>query len=535
MNGLLRYDPLTQVCIIHFLNDFQAIFPNVLSNQELMDLIVKNMPGNIMFNQDLEDKVVGLYDGYCIKTIRELEGVYLRKVLFHEFIHVITKCALFNLYSEYSDLIEGLTTLCEERFVEYYGIGQKRRRVNGYIPDLVRELNVATDDQLLTTFLKSPDSIYKCFYPLEYLDEDVIPRRRFFNTFSRFIEDNKDIISMSKDKVADSLLDPVLISCERDILFQYYVRCMSGEIEFSFDKLEEVYFNQIKPDIDLYIQFMKEEITLGNLDINNTFGDSNLIDLYKISELNGDIFDEFIDFDSNEIEWLAANYFGFGAYLDKVVNAIDLANHDTTLDEYYDKYDNFNKLKCFYSKLMELLLYGFFTEDKVRDCRFVLGDEEIDSYMTKDYFLHRDSCELLLSAIFDESEYNIDSCLFKNSNDDVTMLIYDGFSYYPYSFQDVLSRVETIKNPSKKNYLRMFINQFNNCDCIYLNTSSEFFEDGDFVNIFIPNGNNFTGFYFRFDFSKNTLSRSTEILEFNGEEKSVFNDDSKYFEFKREF
>ena len=82
------YNKETCVAVREFIKDFQAIFPGLLSEEELINRITKYMKHNIDFNADLDERVMGEYTKNQVfigKNVKE-KG----QVLFHEMIHVIT-------------------------------------------------------------------------------------------------------------------------------------------------------------------------------------------------------------------------------------------------------------------------------------------------------------------------------------------------------------------------------------------------------------------------------------------------------------
>lgn len=158
-----KYNLETRDAIKNFIDDFMGIFPGLLSEEELLRRITSNMHKNIDFKATLGENIAGQYKDNQVLVSKDTVDV--RKVLFHEFIHVITDC-LYVREFEYHNFIEGLTTLAEEKYVEYKKIDMKKRRhVNGYIPTFVRQINFVKDNRLLEMFLTNPSDIYKLFHP----------------------------------------------------------------------------------------------------------------------------------------------------------------------------------------------------------------------------------------------------------------------------------------------------------------------------------------------------------------------------------
>ena len=99
-----RYNLETKQAIKDFIEDFMGIFPWLLSEEELLRRITSNMHKNIVFDATLGENIAGQYKENQVFVSKDIKDV--RKVLFHEFIHVITDC-LFVRELEYHNFIEG--------------------------------------------------------------------------------------------------------------------------------------------------------------------------------------------------------------------------------------------------------------------------------------------------------------------------------------------------------------------------------------------------------------------------------------------
>ena len=130
MDLLNKYDERTTKAIWEFIEDFQAIFPGLLSKEELIMRINTNLK-SINFEADLDDKTLGRYVNNNILINKKVfeKG----QTLFHEFIHVITDGA-FLQNKDYKNFIEGMTTLAEEKYMQYKEIKKPkyRRNINFY-------------------------------------------------------------------------------------------------------------------------------------------------------------------------------------------------------------------------------------------------------------------------------------------------------------------------------------------------------------------------------------------------------------------
>ena len=231
MDLLNKYDERTTKAIWEFIEDFQAIFPGLLSKEELIMRINTNLK-SINFEADLDDKTLGRYVNNNILINKKVfeKG----QTLFHEFIHVITDGA-FLQNKDYKNFIEGMTTLAEEIYMQYKEIKKPkyRRNINGYIPTFVRELNFITDGEALEQFLVSPESVSDSFLSvlLKFdLPPSVISKNKKNLEFNSFLRTNEAIVLNAIMGNSDQVIVPMIIELEKKILQQYFLRIKTNKV-----------------------------------------------------------------------------------------------------------------------------------------------------------------------------------------------------------------------------------------------------------------------------------------------------------------
>lgn len=170
----------------------------------------------------------------------------------------------------------------------------------------------------------------------------------------------------------------------------------------------------------------------------------------------------------------------------------------------------------------------------LKGCRYIIGNEDFSSFTTKNSFVNLSDADRLLNAIFNNDCYEINDCFIIDRDDNVKLIINEGSCYYPKSYDEVCADLNNIENEAVKNYMKQYISAFKNCSCIY---AHEVFcySDDILYNFIINDGNDYYYHSLIFDYKENKIKRTVTPLDFNGKAHSIFNDDSKYFEFKREF
>ena len=314
------YDHDTVCAIEEFILDFEAIFPGLLSREEILKRITTNMKNNIQFNASFsEENVSGRYANSTVFISKNIKNK--KQVVFHEMIHVLTQCDFIDDFC-YRHFIEGITTLAEEMYVKYKGTnnGKNKRNVNGYIPAFVRQLNFIKDGKLLEEFIKDPNQIYKLFYSKVYRYNLCFGRddKDFQREMECIARKNENIVLMAKKKCSDQSINPVVKELEEDILEQYLTSVYSGLEKFNSSKLVALYNMQFQPNILKYIDFFKELLSQNIISEDDIKECEKLGIFYSLVE-SGLSIDELelrvYDFTKSELDFIASMVFGYSLYI----------------------------------------------------------------------------------------------------------------------------------------------------------------------------------------------------------------------------
>lgn len=519
------YNEETIRAVKEFICDFQVIFPGLLTEDELISRIIKNMHHNIDFNADLDEMHMGEYTNHKVfigKNIKE-KG----QVLFHEMIHVITD-GYFIINFEYRNFIEGLTTLAEELYVKYKGIKMPkfRRNVNGYVPTFVRELNFVKDGNLLRQFIKNPDEVYKVFFPklLKYnlpFGHDDKDYQREMNEFARR---NETITLMAKQKESDQEMRPLIKVVEETILEQYVTSICIGYEKFNSKKFLELYEMQMYPNIVRYVGVLNELLRDGKInkiDITNCGKLGVIYTLCNSSNIDVDI----SEFNENELEWLASEVFGFSNY---IYDSQELISDDTDIDKLFDERDYYLEVMPIYKQLIEEVINGELDLDIIKDCRLRRSKVVDKSYSAHEYLLNAEkrADERLLDIIFGVEENRIGIyCL---EDDKGIQVIKSGeFFYYPTDSVSFMTQV-MVSNSDYSEAIYNYLEKYSNCGVMYVDRVVDYDLD-DFgncdVNLFVLRGSDLLKVKLTLD--KGKIVEEVNIVTFMEDGKSIFEKDTK--------
>ena len=524
------YNNETVLAIREFIVDFQAIFPGLLSEEELINRIITNMKHNIDFNADLDDKVMGEFSNgkvFIRKDIKE-KG----QVLFHEMIHVITHGNFVKEFG-YINFIEGIVTLAEEMYVRYKGIKMPvdRRNVNGYIPTFVREINFVKDGELLRAFIKDPAGIYKLFLPklLKYKlpfgnsDDD------YFFELRNIARCNENIVLMAKNRCSDQEICPSIKRLEEDILDQYISSVIVGNEKFNGDKYLMLYNMQLYPNIMKFIDGFNEFISNGlisSIDINKC-GKLGVFYSLCSNDTSADIRNINVDvshFTNNELEWLASRVFGFSNYLYDSQELIDV---DVDIDKLFDEIDYYNEVMPIYRQIMEGIICGDIDIDSIRNCNLRRSKISDNSYSAFEYLLNieKSANERLLEVIFGVLGDKLGIyCL--EDNEGIKVIRNGEFFYYPNDSISFLTRIMVCKS----NYSELIYNymkKYSDCDVIYCDSVIEMdIEDfsGCDINIFVLKGTDL--FKVKLSLVEGSIKEEVSLVKFMDNGKSLFEKDT---------
>ena len=462
-----KYNLETRNAINDFIEDFMGIFPGLLSKEELLRRITSNMHKNIDFKATLGENIAGQYKDNQVLVSKDTVDV--RKVLFHEFIHVITDC-LYVREFEYHNFIEGLTTLAEEKYVEYKKIDMKKRRhVNGYIPTFVRQINFVKDNRLLEMFLTNPSDIYKLFHPevmkfdcpVGHTDKDY----KVF--FGRLARKNESIVHMARAGCTDDIINGNISDLESDILKQYHISVHIGETKFDSKKFLELYKMQLQPNLGDYLEvliLLRREGTISDQDILDC-GKIGLFYLlneskdFNVLDLNIDV----EELDDSELNWVAGKLFGFYDIIYNHSDFLDEFNGDNVddfLDRLFEEEAEFQERLPIYRDLVKEVLRGNLDLENVKNSRIRRSELSKGTSRTSDYLLDKpkNAADLLQMVL----GTNYSPTYILESDNGIDLVYNNDLFYYPMdivSIEEIINKSDVSNKEALINIVRGFSEQ----------------------------------------------------------------------------
>lgn len=527
------YNKETCLAVREFIKDFQAIFPGLLSEEELINRITKYMKHNINFNADLDENVMGEYTKNQVfigKDVKE-KG----QVLFHEMIHVITDGEFLRNFV-YRNFIEGLTTLAEELYVKYKDIKMPkyRRNVNGYVPTFVRELNFVKNGELLREFIKDPSGVYKVFLPdiLRYNVSFMKPRDKdYLSKMESFADTNELITLMAKDKKPDSELEPFIKRIEDDVFKQYITGVCTKRDKFDSLRYLELYEMQMYPNLEMFIVELRNMYRDGLISIDDITKCGKLAVFYTLSEKSnisiGEIDADLSKFDDAELEWLASKVFGFNGYLYDTTSLFSKVE-DIDLDKMYEEREYYEEVMPIYKQLIVEVINGELDLESIEDCRLRRTRGQKDSFNAYEYLLNTDAnrVDKLFDVIFESFEDKVGTYCLEDSSG--IQLVKDGeFFYYPCSPEELFGKVLGCKSINKE-ILYNYVLKYDNYGVLYLDRAVEVDLD-DFgacdVTMFIDNGSELLKV--KLSLKDGKVVENISTVTFMEDGKSVFEKDTE--------
>ena len=468
MKRLNKYNDVSIEAIKKFIDNFFSVFPKLLSENELIERIVFNLEKNIEFDCNL-DNMGGFYNPNEKKICISIDSTDKERTLFHEFIHVITYSNFLEKI-EYRNFVEGLTSLAEEKYFNYKKSPDRINRVNNYMYEFVKQLDFVSNGELLEQFLINPDNVYKVFlynnilFDINDIDEDDYKKK-----FELFCELNDKVIEEYNDEYCDTEIYNSVISIEDMILEQYYLRVAIGKEKFDLNKLIDLYYRQIYPNIDSFFAFVDNMIKMNEISENDLIKYNVFYNSYLLYKNNMDI-DEFknIKFGVREIEWIAAKIFGYSCFIDSDVYIGDFGcdldmnisiNDLPKMEEFYK-----NNVPV-YTKLIEFILDDNINIDDIINCNLRVGGNVKSSTYVKNildegnwyyryYNIGKFSCDSKIDYFILEEDNNI-KYVFDEKN------IYFSIDYY--------SLIWKIRSSNIFDSLHEFFIRYEDSDCIYVN------------------------------------------------------------------
>lgn len=368
-----------EVAISQFIEDFQKIFPNILTNEEIKERLNANV-SSVSIVDEIGPNRAGDYS-LITKEIRVRKDQNINKILFHEMTHALTR--EINTEKDKRYISEVLTTLCEEEYSKYYKIEMKNNRTNGYIPDFGRQLQIVYGDELLKKFYQEPGKMHELF-DVPYFSgfiKDGMQKK----TFDKFSVTYKEVVdNVNNDN--QTYLEESIRSLEEMISDQLKLKIEKTNSKEDLVKLEKLYSMQHYPDYQRYISIIESSLRKGIIQQTDISSLIQLCNLYSISTKNND--KEIKDYVSKRklnkqnYEYISMKLFGFDNYTDTALdNSKYLNNQYSQNRDFYNcisekiidgEMDMENIVGCSFSKEN--------AEDTTKDVQVILKKGAIDGY-----------------------------------------------------------------------------------------------------------------------------------------------------------
>ena len=284
----LEFDEYTKKAIYRFILEFEYMFPNILSEEELIKRISNNLSTSITLD-DLDGvafpdelDVAGYYNPNTkrIYIDKNLYSGVEDSVLFHEFLHCITIKDTKDPDLESDFLTETFVSLMENDYD--VAVNNSKKRSNNYITNYAKQLKIIFDDELYNVYINNSRDISPLFdyYPVSEYDNKTILHNfvLLFNTINKEIKSGKDTDLL---RYANSIFEFNLA-----LMLENYLK--NNPKLSNYDKckkINELFNIQKDPDIDLYeyminkyhnnetllnqfpdLRYIKDGIEVGKLD-----------------------------------------------------------------------------------------------------------------------------------------------------------------------------------------------------------------------------------------------------------------------------
>ena len=460
--------------ISKFIEDFQNIYTNIFTNEELENILKENV-SEIKYVDELPYNQIGRYS-LKDKTVEILKSYeYPGKVLFHELTHAITRKMNENVENKYFS--EVLTTLAEEAYAKHYGI--KYGRVNGYIPDFGHQLQIVYGDELMQKFYKTPEKIHELFdmsfFPTIIKESMQKTNMKKFTTLY-----NRIATQVGKD--LDFELEEDVREIESLILEQLINRIDKEPTKDKLYKLEELYNHQHYPDYQLYIKTVDKNFRQKFIESADISHMKQLCNLYSLSQKNNtDEIKAYVErrnISQNNYKYIAQKMFGFEDYVN------DIVANTGTKDLQYIR-NAYRENATFYEALSSLILEDELDYSDIRGTSF--SKENINDDNTDVKVLLKNGEVKGYSKLIELIQKERTTKYFINDMDGLKYVIEDGILLKDYKIEDLYSRLKKMSIDFSE--LGIFLEQNNvqgvKLDEFYLDDLEEVLKNNDDFSFFI--------------------------------------------------
>ena len=280
----VEYDELTTSLLKQYIEDFQKLFPNILTNEEIWNRLTANIKHNIEICEIDKMEYGRIAGGYFDtkehkiyinkKYIDSLHNKELVKAaIFHELTHALVESnpydgKIHEPYEEGNFITESIVTIMEEDYIKKI-LGIQMKRVNDYIPTYAREMRVIFGEELIREYIQN----------FKYLE----------NLFSKCASE-EDILSGSDELI--SKIDSVYYHLKEHgekVNIPYYNKNIELGIAIFLDNyLENANLSdheKLKKIVDLAILQLDPDMKLFGLMMKKHIKDKSLIESNEIARL----------------------------------------------------------------------------------------------------------------------------------------------------------------------------------------------------------------------------------------------------------
>ena len=386
-----NYDDFTIKAIYRFISEFQTTFPGILTDEEIIRRIRKNLSTSIILD-DLSKKEYldavhpsnedsSVYAYYNPKTKMMfldscLASSDIDSILFHEFIHCITirndvKDPILD-----SELVtETITSIMQEKFMhEKYNNYDKRS--NKYISNYAKQLEAIFGKELYKEYILNYRDITRLFkyFPNSHSDE-----RHILSKFNNLFKNINTWVHKGDMNITTNLFNTIFELNMTMFLAGFLNKHKDLDDKDKLDKIDRLFDLQKTPNFDLYKILLTNNV--NNKDLINKYPNLKFI----------------MDLDRNKID---GNYLLKDKYIrflaSKNATSLDLIDYvnnplfdsDNVFYSYDGNYINYVRNQDYYN-IMAKLYY---------DCDINVYNAKIDEIVSSNYADSKEIVKELLTG-----------------------------------------------------------------------------------------------------------------------------------------
>ena len=284
----LNYDDFTKKAIYRFILEFEYMFPNVMSEEDLIKKISSNLSTSITFDAldgvafPDELDVSGYYNPISkrIYIEKNLCSSAVDSVLFHEFLHCLTIRDTSDKDLESEFVTETFVSLMQNKYEKK--VSDSNKRSNNYIINYAKQLEIIFDDELFNVYVNNGRDISPLFdyYPVQQYDNKTVLHNfvLMFNTINKIVKKGGDTTLL---RYANAIFE-----FNMTLLLENYLKNNTKLSNYEkCKKINELFCIQKDPDVDIFrfmvnkyydndallnqfpdLRYIKDSIEVGRLD-----------------------------------------------------------------------------------------------------------------------------------------------------------------------------------------------------------------------------------------------------------------------------